>query len=71
MNFRMVYYVDVLWRERLTYIEVENYSKLLKTLFVTLFVLFVPIKHLLVATLVIIVIAIKTMVIKVIGVIIK
>ena len=71
MNFRMVYYVDVLWRERLTYIEVENYSKLLKTLFVTLFVLFVRIKHLLVTTLVIIVIAIKTMVIKVIGVIIK
>ena len=55
----------------MTYIEVENYSKLLKTLFVTLFVLFVRIKHLLVTTLVIIVIAIKTMVIKVIGVIIK
>ena len=55
----------------MTYIEVENYSKLLKTLFVTLFVLFVGIKHLLVATLVMIVIAIKTMVIKVIGVIIK
>ena len=71
MNFRMVYFVDVLWRERLTYIEVENYSKLLKTFFVTLFVLFVRIKHLLVTTLVIIVIAIKTMVIKVIGVIIK
>ena len=55
----------------MTYIEVENYSKLLKTFFVTLFVLFVRIKHLLVTTLVIIVIAIKAMVIKVIGVIIK
>ena len=55
----------------MTYIEVENYSKLLKTLFVTLFVLFVRIKHLLETTLVIIVIAIKTMVIKVIGMIKK